>query len=299
MQSPEIEEVFSLAADPQLAENSRQGSERKNRAFVLGFEELKSQTMQWGSWQASGRTTSVPTVYLYDGPNLLEEVDSSENVLARYTQGKGIDEPLAELRSGTTSYYQADGLESVTSLTNSVGALANTYTYDSFGKLTGSTGTLTNPFQYTGREFDPETGIYEYRARYYDQSIGRFISEDTKGFDAGVNFYAYVKNNSPNFNDPSGKQSPAYSRTCIGKGGGWANPICGYCQYICYLDHPIWAGPIEIQPLSFLNVSIGTIQRACPSNGGKCPYDLFLHGGSPSSPVSRDWKITKCQQYRQ
>ena len=127
----------------------------------------------------------------------------------------------------------------------------------------------------------------------------RFISEDPKGFDAGVNFYAYVKNNSPNFNDPSGKQSPAYSRFCIGKGGGWANPICGYCQYICYLDYPIWAGPIEIQPLSFLNVSIGTIQKACPSNGGKCPYALFLEGGSPWSMVSRDWKITKCQQYRQ
>src|SRR4051794_33048034 len=62
---------------------------------------------------------------------------------------------LLELRSGTTSYYQQDGINSVTSLSNPTGALANTYTYDSFGKLTASTGTLTNPFRYTGREFDP------------------------------------------------------------------------------------------------------------------------------------------------
>ena len=48
------------------------------------------------------------TNYLYDGANLAEEIDNSGNVLARYTFGQKIDEPLTELRSGTTSYYQAD-----------------------------------------------------------------------------------------------------------------------------------------------------------------------------------------------
>jgi YD repeat-containing protein len=72
------------------------------------------------------------------------------------------------LRSGTTSYYQADGLGSLTSLNNTSGALANAYTYDSFGNLTASTVSLTNSFRYTGREFDTETSLYYYRARYYD-----------------------------------------------------------------------------------------------------------------------------------
>ena len=108
-----------------------------------------------------------------DGPNLLEEIDSSGNVLASYTRTKGIDEVLATLRSGVTSYYERDGIGSVTSLSYAAGTLANTYRYDSFGKLTASTGTLINPFQYAGREFDPETGIYEYRNRYYDQNTGR------------------------------------------------------------------------------------------------------------------------------
>jgi len=53
------------------------------------------------------------------------------------------------LRSGATSFYEADGLGSVTSLSSGAGALAQTYTFDSFGKQTGSTGSLTNPFQYT------------------------------------------------------------------------------------------------------------------------------------------------------
>jgi RHS repeat-associated protein len=216
--TPEVEEVFSLAADPQLAENSRQGSERKNRAFALGFEELKSQTMQWGSWQASGRTASVPTVYLYDGINPIEEVDSSGSVLAKYTQG-GLDEELSELRSGTTSYYLQDGLGSVTSLSNSAGSLANTYTYDSFGKLTASTGSLANPFKYTGREFDSETGTYYNRARYFDQNIGRFLSEDKIGFSGGINFYSYANNSPIGFKDPTGLApcNPAQTSVCSSK----------------------------------------------------------------------------------
>jgi uncharacterized protein RhaS with RHS repeats len=55
-------------------------------------------------------------------------------------------------------------------LSDSAGALASTYTFDSFGKLIASTGTLTNPFQYAGRELDSEIGLYYNRARYCDQS---------------------------------------------------------------------------------------------------------------------------------
>jgi len=144
------------------------------------------------------------TNYLYDGVNSLEKVDNGGNVSARYTQTRGIDEPLSELRSGTTSYYDEDGLGSVTSLSNGSGALANTYSYDSFGNLTTSTGTITSPFRYTARELDSETGIYEYRARYFDPTVGRFISEDPFRFAAGMNFFAYVHNNPLGLADPTG-----------------------------------------------------------------------------------------------
>jgi len=63
---------------------------------------------------------------------------------------------------------------------------------------------LVNPFQYTARESDTETGLYYYRARYYDQSNGRFISEDPIEFDGGKNFYAYVENEPTGFIDPRG-----------------------------------------------------------------------------------------------
>lgn len=113
-------------------------------------------------------------------------------------------EPLAMLRSATTTYYQADGLGFVTSLSNGAGALAQTYSFDSFGKQTASSGSLVNPFQFTARESDTETNLYYFRERYYDPQPGRFLSEDPAWFDAGIDFYTFVRNNPINFTDPSG-----------------------------------------------------------------------------------------------
>jgi RHS repeat-associated protein len=149
-------------------------------------------------------SSSGTSIYAYDTDSLIEETNGIGGVIARYAQGLYIDEPLAMLRSGAASYYHADGLGSVTSLSNAAGALAQTYTFDSFGKQTASSGSLTNPFQYAAREFDTETSLYNYRARYYSQSDGRFLSEDPIRFRGGPNFYAYTGNNPTNFTDPQG-----------------------------------------------------------------------------------------------
>ena len=165
------------------------------------------------------------TNYLYDGSNSIEEVDNGSNVLARYARTKNLDEPLSELRSATTSYYEQDGLGSVTSLSNSTGALAETYTYDSYGRTTASTGTLTNPFQYTGREFDSEVGLLFNRARYFDPSAGRFLSQDPIRFGGGVNFYAYTRNNPVVRTDPFGYYSGSgvVGSIYLGPDGVWQN----------------------------------------------------------------------------
>jgi len=149
-------------------------------------------------------SSSATSVYTYDGDNLIEETNSTGSVVARYSQGLNIDEPLVGLRSGTTSYYEADGLGSVTTLSNAAGAVSNNYTYDSFGNLVASSGSIVNNFRYTGREWDPETSLYYYRARYYDQSTGRFLTEDPAGFDVNTDFFAYVGNSPLNWTDPLG-----------------------------------------------------------------------------------------------
>jgi RHS repeat-associated protein len=152
-------------------------------------------------YKSSSAGTSV---FAYDGDNLVEETNSAGTVVARYEGTQNIDEPLAMLRSGATSYYHADGLGSITSLSNAAGALAQTYTFDSFGEQTASSGSLTNPFRFTARDFDSETNLQFSRARYYDPNVGRFLSEDPFAFGGGINFYAYVGNDSTNFTDPLG-----------------------------------------------------------------------------------------------
>lgn len=71
--------------------------------------------------------------------------------------------------------------------------------YDSFGNATSN---LSTRYQYTGREYDEFSGLFYYRARWYDSNLGRFLSEDPIGFRGGnSNLFAYVVNNPLNFVD--------------------------------------------------------------------------------------------------
>jgi RHS repeat-associated protein len=149
--------------------------------------------------------------YVYDGQNIIMEYDQSGNIIAKYTHGPNIDEPLAVQQSANTYYYHADGLGSITGLSNSSGSIVQTYSYDSFGNMT-ATGNIRQPFTYTGREYDHATEMYFYRARYYDPKVGRFVTKDPIGFDGGdVNLYAYVSNDPINWIDPDGLSSLVYN----------------------------------------------------------------------------------------
>jgi RHS repeat-associated protein len=240
------------------------------------------------------KTSSAGTsIYGYDGNDLVEETNSSGSVVARYSQNLSIDEPLAMLRSSTISYYQADGLGSITSLSNTAGVLAQTYTFDSFGNQTASSGSLTNSFRYTARELDSETGLYFYRARYFDPQAGRFLSEDLMRFAIGPNSYAYVGNDPTGQIDPSGLQQqspgPVYNP------GTWNDPGHTHTNncysYACNSLHPpgtmdpsTWGKPqpgdaAGLQPQNFTNcTSIKVAARADGlKNGtnGECPCGFY------------------------
>ena len=150
------------------------------------------------------RTTSAGANerYVYDGNDVLLDLNADWSVATKYLNGEGVDNHLAQTSAVTgVSYYLTDHLGSTAGLTDASGNLVEQLTYDSFGNSSGSTRTR---YGYTGRERDPDTGLMYYRARWYDPEVGRFISEDPIGLAGGINLYAYVGNNPIGFNDPLG-----------------------------------------------------------------------------------------------
>lgn len=155
---------------------------------------------------------------------VLEERDSLGTVTAQYVSGPGIDNVLARIGPANTVYYQQDGLASTVTLTNTSGAIVESYTYDAFGVVgvLGPSGVLqpsppqSNRFLFTGCELLREAGVYDYLNRVYSPTLGRFLQTDPIRFSAGDgNRYRYVGNNPASWGDPFGL---AYG---LGNGNGW------------------------------------------------------------------------------
>ncbi|WP_041245337.1 phospholipase A2 [Geotalea uraniireducens] len=177
-----------------------------------------------------GVTKTSSSSYVYDNDNIALEVYTDETGAVTktfYTHGAGIDEHLALEHGGQFYYYHADGLGSIVSITDANRNVVQSYEYDSFGMVKPST-VFANSYTYTGREWDKETGLYFYRARYYDPMEGRFISKDPVGFKGGINIYAYVSNNVVNDTDPSG----LYPGPCGNDSHQWVpDSPWGFCDF--------------------------------------------------------------------
>ncbi|WP_148134550.1 RHS repeat-associated core domain-containing protein [Candidatus Formimonas warabiya] len=143
--------------------------------------------------------------YLYEGDQILLELDSAGNQTARNIWGTSL---ISRNVSGITAYYMYNGHGDVTALINSAGTILATYYYDAFGNIPESTGTINNPFKYAGYQHDQETGYYYLMSRYYDPVTARFISEDTyrgnPNDPLSLNLYTYCHNEPLMYTDPTG-----------------------------------------------------------------------------------------------
>jgi RHS repeat-associated protein len=123
----------------------------------------------------------VSTNYLVDTQNptgYAQVVDELQNGAVSRIYSYGL-ERISEKQLTGVSFYGYDGHGSVRQLTNSAGAVTDTYDYDAFGNLTNSTGSTPNNYLFAGEQYDPALSLYYNRARYLNTTTSRFWSMDS------------------------------------------------------------------------------------------------------------------------
>jgi RHS repeat-associated protein len=188
----------------------RDGSGTEVQRVGMAYDALNRRI----SRQVTTATDDVITHFAYDRANVtLEFIDPDAqgpqpaSIGQRYLHGPDVDQVLAQEGSGgQNQWLLADHLGTIRDVVHQNTGQTQHLLYDSFGQPL--TQVLTVRFRFTGREFDEQTGLHYFRARYYDATVGRFTSEDPLGFDAGdQNLYRYVENAVTTATDPDGTQS--------------------------------------------------------------------------------------------
>ena len=170
------------------------------------------------TYDAEGLRTSKTvngkkTVFIWDGNQLVMELSESGIVKKRYIRGNDLVyvDKEADKDSGKfedKQYYVTDSHGNVVQLTNVDGKIIKTYEYDSFGNEVNLDKKDENPFRYCGEYYDKETEEIYLRARYYQPTVGRFLTRDTYTGESGdplsLHLYTYCGNDGMNKCDVDG-----------------------------------------------------------------------------------------------
>jgi RHS repeat-associated protein len=170
----------------------------------------------------SGWVESTDTVFLYDGWNLMGELDANASNAKVRTYVWGIDMSgtiqgaggvggllkVTDYTSGTTHHFVAyDGNGNVAALVDAgTGAITARYEYGPFGEPIRATGTMAkkHPLRFSTKYTDNESGFLYYGYRYYNPSTGRWLNRDPIEEFGGRALYAFVGNNPISFLDALG-----------------------------------------------------------------------------------------------
>jgi RHS repeat-associated protein len=182
----------------------------------------------------SGGSLLLERKFLYDGWNVVAEVDGSNALVKSYLWGLDLSGSLqgaggvgglvaVKLSSGTAHFVAYDGNGNVAGLVDgSNGAVSALYEYGPFGETIRVTDTLsgTNPFRFSSKYTDAETDLVYYGYRYYNPNMGRWLSRDPIEEKGGLNLYGFVANDSVSKWDVLGRGFIGSIISHFLKGGG-------------------------------------------------------------------------------
>lgn len=243
--------------------------------------------------------TQYTRKFIYDGWNLIAELDGSNNLLHSYVWGTDLSGSMQgaggvggllsmTVHSGATAgtyFYSYDGNGNVVALVNATtGDIAARYEYGPFGELIRATGAMAfaNPFRFSTKYTDNETDLVYYGYRFYNSATGRWLSRDPIEEQGGLNLYCFVGNDSLSRTDYLGESRNAPPSSIIGGGMGgitiipydiskpfhWHHPISYLSKKINFNDHSL---------IRRACMNLMSEQRLVAIQGHMGPHDIEYH----------------------
>ncbi len=142
--------------------------------------------------------------YVYDRDQVIAEFDRAGSMVRRYVMRDGVDMLVGLISDGDHYAVGTDPLGTVIGFLDTAGDPAGAYQYQSFGSIVNTDGAVENERTFAGREYEPLSGLYYVRSRFYDPETGRFLQRDPLPHLAATSAYTYAANNPVSHRDPYG-----------------------------------------------------------------------------------------------
>ena len=134
--------------------------------------------------------------FVYLGGSVIRELNGSDQVVREYVRDGGLGGGIGSIiycKEGSDCYYfHYNHKGDVISITDADKEEVAYYEYDAWGNMMTEAGSWSSPYRFSTKEWDDDSGLYYFGARYYSPEIGRWTQRDPAGVEDGLNVYLYA-----------------------------------------------------------------------------------------------------------